>query len=79
MPKQSYQVINNINTKLMQLEWIKKELKWIFYELNEFLQLFLYPKSIFYILLSDLSTNWTARTNTEKLRVQIINFRAYFK
>jgi hypothetical protein len=63
----------------MQLEWIKKELKWIFYELNEFLQLFLYPKSIFYILLSDLSTNWTARTNTEKLRVQIINFRAYFK
>jgi hypothetical protein len=46
MPKQSYQVINNINTKLMQLEWIKKELKWIFYELNEFLQLFLYPKSI---------------------------------
>jgi hypothetical protein len=25
--KQSYQVINNINTKLMQSEWIKKELK----------------------------------------------------
>jgi hypothetical protein len=24
--KQSYQVINNINTKLMQLEWIKREL-----------------------------------------------------
>jgi hypothetical protein len=63
----------------MHLEWIKKELKWIFYELNEFLQLFLYPKWIFYIPLSDLSTNWTARTNTEKLRVQIINFRAYFK
>jgi hypothetical protein len=33
MAKQSYQVINNINTKLMQLEWTKKELKWIFYEL----------------------------------------------
>ena len=25
--KQSYQVINNINTKLLQLEWIKNELK----------------------------------------------------
>jgi hypothetical protein len=35
--KQSYQVINNINTKLLQLEWIKKKLKWIFYKLNEFL------------------------------------------
>jgi hypothetical protein len=28
MIKQSYQLINNINTKLLQLEWIKKELKW---------------------------------------------------
>jgi hypothetical protein len=27
---------------LMQLEWIKKELKWISYELNKFLELFLY-------------------------------------
>jgi hypothetical protein len=44
MIKQSYQVINNINTKLMQLEWIKKELKWIFYELNKILELFLYKK-----------------------------------
>jgi hypothetical protein len=40
MIKQSYQVINNINTKLMQLEWIKKELKWIYYDLNKFLELF---------------------------------------
>jgi hypothetical protein len=30
MKKQSYQVINNFNTKLLQLEWIKKESKWIF-------------------------------------------------
>jgi hypothetical protein len=30
MTKQSYQVINNINIKLLQLEWIKKGLKWIF-------------------------------------------------
>jgi hypothetical protein len=42
MIKQSYQVINNINTKLMQLEWIKKELKWIYYDLNKFLELFKY-------------------------------------
>jgi hypothetical protein len=27
MIKQSYHVIDNINTKLMQLEWVKKELK----------------------------------------------------
>jgi hypothetical protein len=24
--KQTYQVINNINTKLLQLEWVKKDL-----------------------------------------------------
>jgi hypothetical protein len=29
MNKESDQVIDNINTKLMQLEWVKKELKWI--------------------------------------------------
>jgi hypothetical protein len=38
-------MINNVNTNLMQLEWIKKELKWISYELNKFLKLFLYKKS----------------------------------
>lgn len=27
---------------LMQLEWLKKELKWIKYVLNKFLELFLY-------------------------------------
>jgi hypothetical protein len=27
MLKKGYQVINNIKTKLLQLEWIKKELK----------------------------------------------------
>jgi hypothetical protein len=40
MIKQSYHVLNNIKTKLMQLEWIKKELKWIYYDLNKFLELF---------------------------------------
>jgi hypothetical protein len=41
MNKQSYHVINDIKTKLLQLEWVKKELKWISYELNKFLELFL--------------------------------------
>jgi hypothetical protein len=51
MTKQGYQIINNINMNLMQLEWIKKELKCIKYELNKFLELFLYSKSfsIFFI------------------------------
>jgi hypothetical protein len=35
-------MINNINMRLMQLEQIKKELKWITYELNKFLELVLY-------------------------------------
>jgi hypothetical protein len=35
-------MIKNINMNLMQLEWIKKELRWINYELNKILDLFLY-------------------------------------
>jgi hypothetical protein len=31
-------MINNINMRLMQLEQNKKELKWITYELNKFLE-----------------------------------------
>jgi hypothetical protein len=42
MAKQCYWLIDNINTKLLQLEWIKKELEWIKYELYKFLDLFLY-------------------------------------
>jgi hypothetical protein len=33
-------MVNNINMNLMQLEWIKKELKWITYELNNFMEIF---------------------------------------
>jgi hypothetical protein len=33
-------MINNININLFQLEWIKKELKWINYEFNKILELF---------------------------------------
>jgi hypothetical protein len=35
-------MINNINMHLMQLEWVKRELKWINYELTKFLELFSY-------------------------------------
>jgi hypothetical protein len=35
-------MINNINMNLLQLEWINLKLKWIKYELNKFLDLFLY-------------------------------------
>jgi hypothetical protein len=35
-------MIKNISMRLMQLEWIKKELKGINYELNKFPELFLY-------------------------------------
>jgi hypothetical protein len=42
MAKQYYKLIDNINTKLLPLEWVKKELRWIFYELYKFMELFLY-------------------------------------
>jgi hypothetical protein len=48
MIKKSYQVIDNINTKLMQLEWIKKEYKWIFYELNKFYNYFILENHFLY-------------------------------
>jgi hypothetical protein len=57
MTKQSYQVINNINMKLLQLEWAKKDLKWIFYESNRF-WIYLYTRnqfSIFIYLYSHIS------------------------
>jgi hypothetical protein len=34
--------MNNIKTKLLPLEWINLELKWIKYDLYKFLDLFLY-------------------------------------
>jgi hypothetical protein len=35
-------MINNIIINLMQLECVNLKLKWIKYELNQFLELFLY-------------------------------------
>jgi hypothetical protein len=34
MSNQRHYVMKNIITKLQELEWAKKELKWILYELN---------------------------------------------
>jgi hypothetical protein len=41
MSNQRHYVMNYIITKLQELEWSKKGLVWIFYELNEFLELFI--------------------------------------
>lgn len=38
---QGYEMINNIVMKSMQLEGIKKQLKWINYEFNKVMELFL--------------------------------------
>jgi hypothetical protein len=40
-------LIDNINTKLMQLEWIKTELKWIYYDFKEVSIIVLIQKLIF--------------------------------
>jgi hypothetical protein len=57
MDKQSYRLISNINTKLLQLEWIKKELKYITYEFSKLLKLFFIQKFIFYIIAISLSVS----------------------
>jgi hypothetical protein len=46
--KKSYQMINNINMNLMQLEWIKKELKQRSYDFSKLL--------VFFIFILDLKT-----------------------
>jgi hypothetical protein len=55
-------MINNINMSLMQLEWIKNELKWITYELNKTLELFVYKKSFLNYFLLINQDQWTADT-----------------
>jgi hypothetical protein len=39
MLKQCYRVIDNINTKLYELEWINLDLIWISYEFSKFIAL----------------------------------------
>jgi hypothetical protein len=70
-------MINNINMRLMQLERIKKELKWITYELNKCLELFLYYESFSILIYLILFTIWTSGTILEKLRVCFVNSRAW--
>jgi hypothetical protein len=60
MTKQDYQLIDNIITKLMPLEWINLELKWIKYEFHKFLELFFYWKSLSNISYLIFTTHWTA-------------------
>jgi hypothetical protein len=66
-------MINNITVNLMQLEWIKKELKWVTYELNKFLELFW--KTIFYINILILFNLWIVCINSIKPWVKFINIR----
>jgi hypothetical protein len=40
MTKQGYQMINNTNMNLMQLEWVKQELKSSSYEFPNIITLF---------------------------------------
>jgi hypothetical protein len=75
MDKQSYQLINNINTKLLQLEWIKKELKYITYEFIKLLKLFFYTKIHFLHYCHQLICFWVAHIITRKLRVKFVNLR----
>jgi hypothetical protein len=75
MTKQGYQMINNINTNLMQLEWIKKVFKWIKYELNKFLELVLYKKSFSLLTLLILFRFWAAANISEEFRVYFVNSR----
>jgi hypothetical protein len=59
MIKQSYKVINNIKTKLMQLEWAKKELKWSSYEFYKLLKFVFILKISFLYLVLHLNDFWT--------------------
>jgi hypothetical protein len=68
MIKQSCQVINNINTKLTQLEWIKKQLNTSSYEFPKFGTLFFALKRISVFILIDFWVIWTADMITEKSR-----------
>jgi hypothetical protein len=75
MIKQSYQVIKNINKELMQLEWIKNDLKWIFYEINKFWNYFYTSKSFSILIYLTLLGVWTACIITEKSMVYSVKSR----
>jgi hypothetical protein len=59
----------------MQLEWIKKELKWIFYELKK-LWIYFYTRKLFSILFYLIFLGvWTTRIISEKFRGYSVKFR----
>jgi hypothetical protein len=61
----------------MQLEWIKNVLKWIKYELNKFLELFLYSKSFSLLISLILFHLWVAGTIYQKLGVESTNSKVW--
>jgi hypothetical protein len=63
---------------LMQLEWIKTELRWIKYELNKFSRIIFVLKIIFSNNLFGLFNPWTAATNIEEPRGKYIKVWASF-
>jgi hypothetical protein len=71
-------VINNIIMNLMQLEWVKKELKWIKYEFNKFLKLLLYKKFIFIYYFNRFIYLWATHINTREVEGLIINIWSKF-
>jgi hypothetical protein len=68
-------MIDIIETKLMQLKQIKKELKWNFYELNKFWIYYYAQKTIFYIISLYFLSFWIGRIIIRKSRVKFANFQ----
>jgi hypothetical protein len=67
MAKQCYWLVDNINTKLMPLEWTKKDLIWIFWVSG-----FIYVvKSIYYIIFTIFLVHWTGRQIPERSGAKI--------
>jgi hypothetical protein len=62
---------------LMQLEWIKTELRWIKYELNKFSRIIFVLKILFTNNLFGLFNSWTAATNTEEPKGKYIKVWAW--
>jgi putative effector of murein hydrolase LrgA (UPF0299 family) len=67
-------MVNIIIMKLMQLEWINLELKWI----KQVSTIIFIPKPIFYINFLHLLDVWTGDIIFLYYRVLCINSRAYF-
>jgi hypothetical protein len=51
MSRQIYYVLKNIKTKLMTLEWLSLEQKWILYEFSKFLEFLCIKNQFPYLIL----------------------------